>query len=172
VLVVGASGNEGDRILAMPARSMNVFSVGATTEYGCLSDFSNLGRGLDIVAPGGGSDTAFEDPNCRPGPTPGRPIFQITLEGGSLRRFGMPDSFEGTSMAAPHVSAAAALVIASGVLGANPTPDRVIAHLQRTARDLGPAGPDTKYGAGLLDAAAATEPLARGASRRPRRLTS
>jgi serine protease len=171
VLVVGASGNEGDRILAMPARSVNVFSVGATTEHGCLSDFSNLGRGLDIVAPGGGTDTSLEDANCKPGPTPGRPIFQITLEGGSLRKFGIPSSFEGTSMAAPHVSATAALVIASRVLGPNPRPDQIIAHLQRTSRDLGVPGPDTKYGSGLLDAAAATTPLAKGASRRPKRIT-
>jgi serine protease len=167
VLVVGASGNEGDRILAMPARSANVFSVGATTEHGCLSDFSNLGRGLDIVAPGGGTDTALDDPNCNsPGTVPGRPIFQITLEGGSLRKFGVPASFEGTSMAAPHVSAAAALVIASRVLGPDPTPQQLIDHLQRTARDLGDPGPDTKYGWGLLDAGAATKPLAQGARRK------
>jgi serine protease len=175
VLVVGAAGNEGDRMLAMPARSAAVFSVGATTEHGCLSDFSNLGRGLDIVAPGGGTDTALEDPNCDATQTlPGRPIFQITLEGGSLRKFGVPSSFEGTSMAAPHVSATAALVIASRVLGARPRPEQVIAHLQRTSRDLGQPGPDTKYGSGLLDAAAATRPLgpsARAAARRAKPLT-
>ena len=31
-------------------------SVGATTEHGCLSNFSNDGRQLAIVAPGGGAD--------------------------------------------------------------------------------------------------------------------
>ena len=172
VLVVGASGNEGDRILAFPARSRSVFAVGATTEHGCLSDFSNIGRGIDIVAPGGGTDTALDDPNCNAtGDIAGRPIFQITLEGGSLRRFGVPSSFEGTSMAAPHVTATAALVIASRVLGPDPQPDQIIGHLQRTSRDLGTPGWDTKYGAGLLDAAAATKPLARGASRLPRPIT-
>ena len=158
VLVVGASGNEGDRILAFPARSTNVLAVGATTEHGCLSDFSNLGRGLDIVAPGGGTDAALEDPNCQPDSTPGRPIFQITLTGGSVTRFGIPSSYEGTSMAVPHVAAAAALVIASRVLGADPSPDQIANRLKKTARDLGPAGIDTRYGAGLLDAAAATQP--------------
>jgi serine protease len=172
VLVVGATGNEGDRMLAFPARSSKVFAVGATTEHGCLSDFSNIGRGIDIVAPGGGTDTALDDPNCNAtADVAGRPIFQITLEGGSLRKFGVPASFEGTSMAAPHVTATAALVIASRVLGPDPTPDQIIGHLQRTSRDLGAAGWDTKYGSGLLDAAAATEPLARGASRRPKPLT-
>ena len=157
ILVVGAAGNEGHRTLAFPARSNSVVSVGATTEHGCLSDFSNLGRGLDIVAPGGGADTALDDANCRPDATPGRPILQITFAGQSLRRFGVPDGYEGTSMAAPHVSAAAALVIASRVLGANPTPEQLIARLKGTARDLGTPGLDPRYGAGLLDAAAATD---------------
>ena len=35
-------------------------------------------------------------------------------------RFGIPGSYEGTSMAVPHVAATAALVVASGVLGAEP----------------------------------------------------
>jgi serine protease len=157
VLVVGAAGNEGHRMLAFPARSANVFSVGATTEHGCLSDFSNLGRGLDVVAPGGGTDTALDDPNCRPDESPGRPILQVTFSGQSVRRFGVPSSYEGTSMAAPHVSAAAALVIASRVLGADPTPEQLIGRLKGTARDLGPAGVDSRYGAGLIDAAAATD---------------
>ena len=41
---------------------------------------------------------------------------------GSLRRFGLPGGYLGTSMAAPHVCAAAALVIASGVIGAQARP--------------------------------------------------
>jgi serine protease len=157
VLVVGAAGNEGDRVIAFPARSSNVFSVGATTEHGCLSDFSNLGRGLDIVAPGGGTDAVTSDANCKPDATPGRPIFQTTFDGSSVRKFGVPASYEGTSMAAPHVSASAALVIASRVIGGKPTPEQLIGRLKGTARDLGAPGPDARYGAGLLDAAAATD---------------
>jgi serine protease len=170
ILVVGASGNEGDPVIAYPARASSVFAVGATTEHGCLSDFSNLGSGLDLVAPGGGTDAITGDPNCRPDGTPGRPIFQITFEsGGDIQRFGAPSSYEGTSMAAPHVSAAAALVIASGVVGRDASPARIVARLEATARDLGPAGHDRRYGAGLLDAAAATDPrnpVARPARRR------
>jgi serine protease len=169
VLVVGAAGNEGDPVIAFPARSDSVFAVGATTEHGCLSDFSNLGRGLDIVAPGGGTDAITDDPSCRPDATPGRPIYQITLEGGSVRRFGVPSSYEGTSMAAPHVTATAALVLASRVLGPNPTPGQIVARLEGTARDLGPAGNDRRYGAGLLDASAATDPA--NAVARPARAT-
>ena len=161
VLVVGAAGNEGDTMIAFPARSTSVFAVGATTEHGCLSDFSNLGRGLDIVAPGGGTDALEDDPNCRPDGTPGRPILQLTFEGRSLRRFGLPGSYEGTSMAAPHVTATAALVLATRVLGPNPSPERLVAHLKATARDLGQPGFDRAYGAGLVDAAAATAPRRR-----------
>lgn len=172
VLVVGAAGNEGERVVAFPARSSNVFAIGATTEHGCLSDFSNLGSRLDLVAPGGGTDAVNNDPNCQPDATPGRPIFQLTLEGGSLRRFGLPATYEGTSMAVPHVTGVAALVIATGVLGPDPTPDRLIARLEGTARDLGPPGPDRRYGAGLLDAAAATDPANPVARVTPRSATS
>ena len=108
------SGNEGDRVLAFPARSANVFAVGATTEHGCLSDFSNLGRGLDIVAPGGGTDAALDDPNCQPGrDRPAGRSSRSRSRAGRCGSFGLPGSFEGTSMAAPHVPATAALVIAT-----------------------------------------------------------
>jgi serine protease len=54
------------------------------------------------------------------------------------------------------VSATAALIIASGVLGRKPTPQAIERRLKATAHDLGPPGPDTTYGAGLIDAGAAT----------------
>ncbi|MDQ4041048.1 MAG: S8 family serine peptidase [Actinomycetota bacterium] len=159
VLVVGASGNEALRVVAYPARANGVLSVGATTEHLCQAEYSNDGRGLDIVAPGGGADAAIaEDPvHCRPDGRPGRDIFQLTFQG-SPRRFGLPGGYQGTSMAAPHVSAVAALAIASGVIGPNPTPRAIETHLEATARDLGPPGYDQRYGAGLVDAARATAP--------------
>jgi serine protease len=61
-------------------------------------------------------------------------------------------NIENSSMAAPHVAAAAALVIASGVLGADPSPRDVKLHLRATARNL---GEEFSCGAGLVDAAAA-----------------
>ena len=157
VLVIGASGNMSSRSVAYPARAYDVLSVGATTEHLCVADYSNNGSGLDIAAPGGGPDAALEeDPvHCRPAETPGRDIFQMTFTS-SVRTFGLPSGYMGTSMAAPHVSATAALIIASGVLGPHPTAHAIERRLESTAKDLGPAGPDSRYGWGLIDAGAAT----------------
>ncbi len=103
-LVVGASGNAAAAAVAYPARSSDVLSVGATTQHGCQADYSNEGQDLDIVAPGGGIDAALEgDPNCRPVDPPGLDIFQMTFTQLGSRRFGLPDGYIGTSMAAPHV---------------------------------------------------------------------
>jgi serine protease len=158
VLVIGASGNAAAAAVAYPARSSAVMSVGATTQHGCQADYSNEGQGLDIVAPGGGMDAALDgDPLCRPDDPPGLDIFQVTFTG-SVRRFGIPDGYIGTSMAAPHVTGAAALVIASGLLGPKPKPAAVERRLMLTARDRGPVGKDPHYGWGLLDAARATDP--------------
>jgi serine protease len=163
-LVIGAAGNEGASQIAYPARAKYVLAVGATTEHGCLSDFSNDGPGLDLVAPGGGADAPVaNDPNCHAGQPPGRDIYQETFIAGSVRRFGLPPGYEGTSMAVPHVSATAALVIASGVIGPRPTPEAIVARLKATTRPLGPPGDTRHYGAGLIDAAAATFPGGPGA---------
>jgi serine protease len=82
----------------------------------------------------------------------------MTFARGNPARFGLPGGYEGTSMAVPHVSGVAALIIASGVLGPDPTPDAIEARLKATARDLGAPGYDKRYGAGLIDARAATAP--------------
>jgi len=156
-LIVGAAGNGSDDAIAYPARATQVMSVGATTEHNCLAEYSNSGAGLDIVAPGGGADANFpaEADRCQPDATPGRDIFQTTFIGSNVRRFGIPSGYVGTSMAAPHISAVAALTVASGVLGRNPSPARIEARLKATATDLGAPGADGHYGSGLVDAARA-----------------
>ena len=164
VLVVAAAGNEAHTAIAYPARAPDVVAVGATTEHGCLADYSNDGSGLTLVAPGGGADANLPgDPNCNAEGPAGRDVFQVTFTGASPRRFGMPSGYEGTSMASPHVAATAALIIASRVLGPRPTPAAIIARLRATARKLGGGGDEGLYGAGLVDAAAATAPGGPGA---------
>jgi serine protease len=156
-VVVASAGNEGDAMVAYPARIGATISVGATTDDGCLADFSNDGVGLDVVAPGGGADAGLaSDPDCHPG-RHGKDVVQETYVRGSAA-FGLPRGFEGTSMAAPHVSATAALVIASGVLGPHPTAGQIACRIKATARQLGLPEPNRVYGYGLVDAGAATSP--------------
>jgi serine protease len=166
VVVVAAAGNQSRSRLAYPARYDTVLAVGAITENGCHAAYPTTGRPLDVVAPGGGPDDA-NDPTCDQRKKTGRDIFQMTYgwAGGevvpraaSYRRFGLPRKFAGTSMAAPHASATAALVIASGVLGRHPTPRMVEDRLKATAVDAGVPGFDSLYGYGRLDAGAATDP--------------
>lgn len=162
VLVVAAAGNEGIGELSYPAKANYVLSVGATTADGCLAFYSNYGSGLGIVAPGGGGDaTIAGDPNCS-GTAPGPDIFQETFANVNFpnpRLFGLPDGYFGTSMATPHVSAIAALVIASGVLGPHPSVASIVQRLEATATPLGGSGNEPQYfGAGLVNAAAATAP--------------
>lgn len=157
VMVVGAAGNDQSNQIAYPARTRGVVSVGATTKDVCLADYSNNGSSLSLVAPGGGSDAIMPtDPLCHPDrnlPS----IYQLTLTSTPhWARFGYPSYYIGTSMSAPEVSATAALVIASGVIGRHPSPTRLLARLEQTATPLGGARPNPAYGYGIINAENAT----------------
>ena len=160
VVVVAAAGNDGVPQLAYPARDSQVISVGATTADRCLAVYSNSGVGIDVVAPGGGDDASIpSDPNCNVDANL-PDIYQMTLISPAQPwRFGYPGGYEGTSMAAPHVSATAALVIASGILGRHPTPSQIEARLKATAGPLGSPSPNRLFGYGLVNAGAATAPV-------------
>ncbi len=157
VMVVGAAGNDQSNQIAYPARTRGVVSVGATTKDVCLADYSNNGASLSLVAPGGGSDAIMPtDPLCHPDrnlPS----IYQLTLTSTPhWARFGYPSYYIGTSMSAPEVSATAALVIASGVIGRHPSPTQLLARLEQTATPLGGARPNPAYGYGIINAGNAT----------------
>jgi serine protease len=155
VVAVASAGNIGsETCVSEPATGPRVIAVGGSTEGGCLGDYSLAGTAIDVLAPGGGSPAA----GCLS--ISARPIYQVTLKPGSTSEFGIPGNYVGTSMAAAHVSGVAAMVLASGVLGPQPTPkarvNAVTRRLRATARSLDLAS--TQQGAGLIDAAAATDP--------------
>ncbi len=125
VLVAGA-GNAGDcDIIFSPARYQSVIAVGATDEHDARASFSCTGSTLGLMAPGVG-------------------ILSTSCGGGY-------SSGSGTSLATPHVSGVAALLMASGVTDGV----QVRQILQSTAEDLGPLGWDRWYGYGLVNAAEA-----------------
>jgi serine protease len=154
-IAVASVGNLGsETCVSPPATSPHVIGVGGSTEGGCLGAYTLSGRDVDVVAPGGGPPL----PGCAS--IASGPIYQVTLKPGSTSRFGEPRSYIGTSMSAAHVSGVAAMVLASGTVLRKPGPGRVEAvtkRLRRTARDLGGES-ELRQGAGLIDAAAATEP--------------
>lgn len=155
VVAVASVGNLGsETCVSAPATSPHVIGVGGSTQGGCLGEYSLAGEGVDVLAPGGGEPVA-DCPSVWAGP-----IYQVTLKDGSTRRFGEPSNYVGTSMAAAHVSAVAAMVLASGTLGRKVKGKAKVAavarRLRQTARDLGL--PPTRQGAGLIDAGRATLP--------------
>lgn len=163
-LVVAAAGNENGEPVALPAGAPHVIGVGRTTKDACLASDSRTGAGLDLVAPGGGFpllSTCGSDDSVF---TRGLPIFQLTFDGPGYINFGYPGGYEGTSMAAAHVSGVAAMVIASRVVGSSPT--AVECQLEGSARhtdsQLGQPYDVRLFGAGLIDAAAAVRAKAPG----------
>jgi serine protease len=155
VVTVASIGNLGsESCVSPPATGPHVIGVGGTTEGGCLGDYSLTGRGIDVVAPGGGPPA----PGC-PSVSSG-PIYQVTFGGAGAGSFGEPGDYVGTSMAAAHVSGVAAMILASRVARPETSPEAVVGWVERrlrsTARSLGL--PATRQGAGLIDAALATDP--------------
>ncbi|MBA2545616.1 MAG: S8 family serine peptidase, partial [Solirubrobacterales bacterium] len=156
-VIVSAAGNSNGEPIAFPAGAPGVIGVGRTTKDACLAGASRTGAGLDLVAPGGGLPAAADCGGDDPYFSRGAPIQQLTFSGSSFSQFGYPTFYEGTSMAAAHAAGVAAMVIASKVVGRNPSPATVECQLKATARttDLGQLYDPRLFGAGLIDAGAA-----------------
>jgi minor extracellular protease Epr len=131
VLVVCAAGNSGNTAgtgdnVIYPARYESCMAVAATDSNDVRAYFSSTGPKVEIAAPG-------------------LNIYSTYYTGGYT-------TMSGTSMASPHVTGVAALV-----LKANPTFTNVQVRnaLTSTAIDLGDPGRDPWYGYGLVNAVAA-----------------
>lgn len=145
-VVVAATGNDGSTsAIASPANCTGVIAVTAHTSTGVRDDrYANVGTGTTISAPGTDIYSTVNTGAKAPVPSPEGDTFA---------------AYSGTSMATPHVAAAAALLYQ--VLPTI-TPAQVKSYLTSTAR----AFPANSYcagnaacGAGLLDAYAAVKKL-------------
>jgi len=147
VTIVAACGNDNKPNCLYPAAYDDyVIAVGATQYDETKAPYSNYGPSLDLVAPGGNTSL---DQN---GDGYGDGVLQQTFTKNGWRITWGYYFFQGTSMAASHVSGVAALLISAGKAN---TPDQIRAVLQQTAEDKGTPGRDDIYGWGLVDAAAA-----------------
>jgi PGF-pre-PGF domain-containing protein len=139
--IVTSAGNNGEyglRTIGGPAAAEMVVAVGATGfEEDYIADYSSRGPS------GWGGDMRIKPDVVAPGSS----IISASTREGELYR-----SMDGTSMACPHVSGIAALL-----LQADPDliPDEIRSLLTTTAVDLGEEGPDMSYGYGRVSAWAA-----------------
>jgi serine protease len=148
VVVVAAAGNNwysktcnptGTNATSYPGASPGVIGVGAVDSNLNRSCFSNVGAGVDLVAPGGAIASTY--------PT------NLTA-----KNYVPYSTMSGTSMATPHVAAAAAMVLSRKLTC---TPDQVEKRLETMAKRLGgtTARNDT-YGYGIVDPAKAVAAFA------------
>ncbi|MBN1465404.1 S8 family serine peptidase [candidate division KSB1 bacterium] len=126
VVMVASSGNSSTDEIHYPSGFAETLSVGASDQNDQLAGFSNYGATLDLVAPGSA-------------------IISLDREDDFY-------SWSGTSFSAPHVAAAAALLLSQRPELAA---EAVRSILVNTADDLGAPGWDDQYGAGRLNVARA-----------------
>ncbi|ATS64637.1 MULTISPECIES: S8 family peptidase [Xanthomonas] len=141
--VVVAAGNSAANVSgSLPANCANVIAVAATTSAGAKASYSNYGSGIDVSAPGSGILSTLNSGTT----TPGNASYA---------------SYNGTSMAAPHVAGVVALV--QSVAPTTLTPAAVETLLKNTARAL-PGACSGGCGAGIVDADAAVTAAIAGSS--------
>lgn len=141
VVVVVSAGNDTYAIWRRPASIPGVIAVAATDPHNRKATFSTPGTWVSVGAPGVRVLSSVRS--------------QTTQEGTGLPL--LYDYYNGTSMACPHVSALAALILQKYPTA---TPYQVKKLIEETAKDIGPAGFDPGTGYGLIQAdKALTAPL-------------
>lgn len=146
--VVVAAGNEAVDIKDVtPASCQDVISVAASDGRGHLAPYSNYGM-VTVMAPGG--DLRRDDD------ADGSPDGVWSLVATSPAYPSGVAAYEGTSMAAPHVSAAIAMAITKNA-GLRNSPQAIAALLTSSVAPLPQHACSTPCGPGLLDAGAMTE---------------
>jgi serine protease len=148
-VVIVAAGNEGvNASNSSPANCSGVITIAAVTRAGGRTFYSNFGAVVDLAAPGGDASSS----------SPANNILSTLNAGTTTPGADSYAGYAGTSMATPHVSGVAALM-----LQANPalTPDQIESILKTTAR----AFPATcsQCGSGIVNAAAAVAAAAAAA---------
>lgn len=144
--VVVAAGNSNTNVSsAVPANCPNVIAVAATTSAGARASFSNYGTGIDISAPGQSILSTLNSGTT----TPGSASYA---------------SYNGTSMAAPHVAGVVALM--QSVAPSPLSPAQVESIIKSTARPL-PGACSGGCGAGIIDADAAVTAAINGTTPNP-----
>lgn len=132
VVVVAAGNSNGDALDFSPANSQYVITVGASDRLDGKASFSNYGEKIDVIAPGVDIlSTRYSDFYSCP---------VIVASNYCVLR--------GTSMAAPHVSAVAALLLSLDPALTNEDVRQIIRTL---SADLGPSGKDRDSGFGRLN---------------------
>jgi serine protease len=144
VVVVCAAGNGGRGVVEYPAAYPGSVAVAAVGPTGEKAPYSSWGKELDIAAPGGDKSK---------GEAAG--VLQNTIDPQDVSR-NVYASYQGTSMATPHVAGVAALLYAKGAKN----PDMVEKALFASAKPPpGAKGWTDQFGHGLLDAKAALDAL-------------
>lgn len=149
VVVVSAGNSNANASGFAPANCNNVITVAATNRSGNKSSYSNYGSIVEISAPGG-EQSYVNDPNG---------VLSTLNTGTQGPGADTYVYYQGTSMAAPHVSG-----IVSLMFSVNPalTPAQVLQIIQSTAKTFPGGGSCTtsNCGSGIVDAGAAVYSVA------------
>ena len=145
--MVSAAGNEGTAHTSYPSDYDHVLSVVASNQDSEAADWSNYGKSKDITAPGEGIYSTIPSTLTKYSELTGQ-NKGVTYE---TEKYGFMD---GTSMAAPMVTATAAILYA---IAPTATLTRIENAICKTAKDIGPEGKDSFTGHGLLDVGKATQ---------------